>query len=199
MTCALDHDRCVISQNSSNSRGLLYVLEIVQLEIMCRVTPSTSQKSTPASLTVCLHLAGITQQEMALKHHLPEEMGHLEKILSVGHRKSPCNSLVREAQEKGVGVNQSIVTKYSGPVLGTSTMIAGHQEIDLRPTRKLSLLAGFHNPRRCSANCWGREAANSPVERGPLQVATLTCRQRCTHGCDRDRRFRGDHSVSAKR
>lgn len=100
--------------------------------------------------------------------------------------------MVREAQEKGVGVTQSIVTKYSGPVLGTSTMVAEHQEIDLRPTRKLSLLSGFHNPRRCSANCWGREAANSPVERGPLQAATLTCQQRCTHVCDRDRRFGGD-------
>lgn len=40
VTCALEHDRCVISQKSSNSHGLLYVLEIVQLEVMCRVTHS---------------------------------------------------------------------------------------------------------------------------------------------------------------
>lgn len=78
----------MIRQNSSNLHGLLFMSEIVQLEIMCRLTV-TSQNSIPASLTVCLHLAGITQHKTALKRHLPEEMGRLEKMLSVGHRKPP--------------------------------------------------------------------------------------------------------------
>lgn len=59
-----------------------------------------------------------------------------------------------------------------------------NQEISLKLTRKLSLLAGFHRTGRCSTSCWGRKAISGLIQHGGLQAATLTCRQSCSHGCN---------------
>lgn len=60
---------------------LIYMSEIVQLEMMCKVAHSNFPRTVHLPVwTVSLHMTGITHHEMALKYHVPEEIGYVKKI-----------------------------------------------------------------------------------------------------------------------